>query len=281
MSWAKSIVHWQDSGRVFISVPFTWYLPKAKTLCTWYKDAGYYVYAGGPAVDLMPEYIRGVADQVGGEFHPSPLKRHNPHATFTSRGCIHNCGFCAVPKIEGELRELPPDKWIPAPIVCDNNLLATSQRHFDLVIDRLKGLKAVDFNQGLDVRSLNEHHIERLQELWLPQLRFAFDHTNMEARIVDVFRMVLNAGFAKRRLNCYIMYGYHDSPTDALHRANVIKSLGIKSFVQRFQPIEGEHALVKDSWVGPEWTDQEMHRFQRYWCRQAWLSKIPYAEFTG
>lgn len=279
MGWAKSIVHWHDNGRVFISVPFTWLLPKVRTLCSWYKQAGFYVYVGGPAADLMPEYLQAVADQIGGKMQPLPLKRHNPDATFTSRGCPNQCEFCAVPRIEGELEEL--DEWRPAPIICDNNLLATSRRHFDVVIDRLKPLKAVDFNQGLDIRLLNNYHIERLQELWLPKLRFAFDHTNMEAIVVAAIEMVLKAGFAKRRLSCYIMYGYRDSPDDALYRANIIKSLGIKPFLQRFQPLQGEQALIKDSYVGPGWTNEEMHRFQRYWCRQNWFSKIPYAEFTG
>lgn len=149
------------------------------------------------------------------------------------------------------------------------------------MVDRLKGLKSVDFNQGLDVRLLDNHHIERLQELWLPKLRFAFDHVNMESQVVSAIVMVLNAEFAKRRLGCYVMYGYNDTPDDALYRAGIIKSLGIKPFLQRYQPIQGDCALVKDSWIGPGWDAEEMHRFQRYWCRQNWFSKIPYAEFTG
>lgn len=230
-------------------------------------------------MQLMPRYLMGVADDVGGEMYPLPLTRHNPDATFTSRGCIRRCKFCAVPKIEGELRELPD--WIPAPIVCDNNLLATSMKHFDLVIDRLKPFKFVDFNQGLDARLLTAHHIERLQELQLPRLRFAFDHMSVEAKVMDALDRVLAAGFARRRLSCYVMFGFDDTPEDAMYRAEAIKARGIKPFLQRFQPIEGEECLTKDSWVGPGWTGEEIHRFQRYWNRQNWFSKIPYAEFIG
>jgi hypothetical protein len=279
MSWSKSIIHWREGEQVFVSVPFTWYLPLAKKLCTWNKDAGIYVRVGGPAVDLMPEYLHDMADEIGGEMYPLPLGRHNPDATFTTRGCIRRCRFCAVPKIEGEFREL--NDWIPAPIVCDNNLLASSRQHFDNVIDRLKGFRGIDFNQGLDARLLNNHHIERLQELRLPKLRFAFDHISVESTVMDAIDHVLKAGFAHRRIGCYVMFGFEDSPEDALYRAEIIKAKGIKPFLQRYQPIEGEQALKKNSWVGPGWTDKEMARFQRYWCRQNWLSKIPYKEFTG
>lgn len=279
MSWSKAIIHWREDTRVNISVPFTWYLPTARRLCEWNKQAGLYVCAGGPAVDLMPHYLADVADEVGGEMYPLPLTRHNPDATVTTRGCIRHCGFCAVPKIEGSFRELVD--WIPAPIVCDNNLLASSRSHFDRVIDTLKRFPGIDFNQGLDARLLNSHHIARLQELRLPRIRFAFDHISDEAKTMDAIDRAVAAGFAHRRLGCYVMFGFDDSPEDALYRAEAIKAKGIKPFLQRYQPIEGDGALVKDSWIGPGWTSEEMHRFQRYWCRQNWLSKIPYAEFEG
>jgi len=279
VSWSKAIVHWRQDDQVFVSVPFTWYLPLAKRLCKWNKDAGLFVHAGGPAVDLLPDYLAPVVDDIGGEMYPLPLSRHNPDATFTTRGCVNKCRFCAVPKIEGEFREL--SDWIPAPIVCDNNLLAASKRHFDRVIDSLKRFKGVDFNQGLDARLLNDHHVDRLQELRLPKIRFAFDHISAESTTMGAIDRVIKAGFARRRISCYVLFGFEDSPEDALYRAKAIKAKGIKPFLQRYQAIEGERALQKDSWIGPGWTDKEMHRFQRYWCRQNWLSKIPYEEFQG
>jgi hypothetical protein len=260
-------------------VVFTWHLPDARKLCAWNHQAGFRVHAGGPAVDLMPVYLVDVTSETGGRMHPLPLSRHNPGATFTSRGCVNRCPFCAVPIIEGEFREL--DDWIPAPIVCDNNLLASSRKHFDTVIDRLKAFDGVDFNQGLDARLLNSHHIERLQELHLPVLRFSWDHIEEETVIMDTLRRVLAAGFPKRRVHCYILFGFNDTPEDALYRAETVKALGIKPFMMRYQPL---NALKKDQYdtncMG-NWKEKEMARFQRYWCRQNWLSKIPYAEFVG
>lgn len=277
MNWSKSIIHWRDDDYVFVSVVFTWHLPLAYKLCRWNSEAGLKVWAGGPAVELMPHYLVDVTEESCGDMYPLPLNRHNPDATFTTRGCIRKCSFCAVPKIEGEFRELKD--WVPAPIICDNNLLASSRKHFDFVIDKVKCFKGVDFNQGLDARLLKSYHIERLQELRLPKLRFAFDDISQESKTMDAIDRVLKAGFAHRRLSCYVLFGYDDTPDDALYRAEAIKSKGIKPFLQRYQPIQGELALVKDSYIGNVWTDKEMKRFQHYWCRQNWLSKIPYAEY--
>lgn len=251
----------------------------AKTLASWYKQAGKYVFIGGPAVDLMPEFVHDVADQVGGQFTPAPLKRHNPDATFTSRGCINKCPFCAVPIIEGELKELAT--WDPAPIICDNNLLATSQKHFDKVIDSIKQFKQVDFNQGLDIRMLNTHHIERLQELRLPKIRIAFDNIKMASLVIKTIDKLLMAGFPKSRINCYVLINFDDNPNNALDRIELLKAKGIRAFPQRFQAIQGKEAFTKNSWIDPGWTQKELARFQRYWSRQKYFSRIPYDEFVG
>jgi hypothetical protein len=156
MSWRGGFAEWTEDHTAYLSVPFTWSLPAVYQRAAWLRAEGYRVRAGGPAVSLMPGYLADVAE-IGGEVDALP--HHNPEATFTSRGCPRRCPFCAVPRIEGELREL--DDWPARPIVCDNNLLACSRAHFDRVVDRLKPLAGVDFNQGLDARLLTAYHAER------------------------------------------------------------------------------------------------------------------------
>lgn len=289
MTWAKNIIHWRDEDYLNISVVFTWHLPKARILCAWNQQAGIRVQAGGPAVDLMPDYLADVAE-CGGQMFPLPLSRHNPDATFTTRGCIRKCLFCAVPKIEGEFREL--DDWIPAPIVCDNNLLAASRKHFNHVIDRLKPFDNVDFNQGLDVQLLKDWHLDRLRELKNVRIRFAWDWVNMESLVMDAIDRTLAAGIPKSRINVYALIGHKDTPTDALYRLQTLKAKGITPNPMRYQPLD---TLVKDSHVARGWADpknskghrikttdlRSIPRMMRYWSRQNWLSKVPYADFVG
>jgi hypothetical protein len=270
--WPKKTITWVERDKAFVSVPFTWNLPRAYSTCVWLKQEGYEVNAGGPAVSLMPEYLKDVA-HIGKEINALP--HHNTMATFTSRGCIRSCSFCAVPKIEGELRELK--EWEPKPIVCDNNLLACSQRHFDSVIDRLKPIQGVDFNQGLDARLLTDHHVDRLKELSLALVRFSWDNIASESIVIDSIKRMIAAGFPKGRIRVYVLFGFNDSPDDALYRFETLKKLGLpKNNPQRYQPLD---ALTKNEYVAPNWTHRELQRFMRYWSEQRWLSKVPFNEF--
>ncbi len=267
MSWLKGIVEWDGAGVVNISVPFTWLLPLASRRCQALTNLGYRVRVGGPAVALRPDYIR--CGEVGGD-EPTALAHHNPLATFTSRGCVRQCAFCAVPRIEGDLREL--DTWASKPIVCDNNLLACSERHFDRVIDSLKGISGVDFNQGLDARLLTAHHIERIRELSLYAVRFSWDNISDEAALMDAIRQ-----FPKRLTRVYVLIGFDDTPDDALYRLEALKALGIRPNVQRYQPLT---ALRKNEYVAPGWTEGELRRFARYWNRLRHLEHIPFVEYA-
>ena len=203
------------------------------------------------------------------------LEHHNLSATFTTRGCIRQCSFCAVPKIEGEFREL--DSWDPKPIVCDNNLLASSNKHFGKVIDSLKPFVGVDFNQGLDIRLLSSYHIERLQELDRPMIRFAWDDVKDEAAFVDAINQMVSAGFAKSRISVYVLIGWNDSPEDALYRFVTLRDvLRIVTFPMRYQSLT---SLKYNDYVAPGWTDAELKKMMRYWSGQRFFRAVPYDEF--
>jgi len=206
---------------------------------------------------LMPNYLAEIAEVNGAGV--DALWRHNPDATFTSRGCIRKCEFCAVPKIEGDLVEL--DEWEPKPIVCDNNLLACSKAHFDTVIDRLKGIERVDF-QGLDARVLTEYHAARLTELDLGVIRVAWDETATEKSTWRGIYRLLGAGIPKRRVRVYVLIGFRDDPADALYRLERIRGAGLLPCPQRYNPLK---AMSRDSHVGSGWMDSELTRFMRYW----------------
>jgi hypothetical protein len=179
VGWRKGIAAWRMGKALYLSVPFTWLLPEARRMAREHHGP---VYAGGPAVDLMPGYLSASA-VIGDPCPVPPLAMHNPLATFTTRGCPNRCSFCAVPRIEGPFRELAD--WPVRPIVCDNNLLASSRRHFDTVIDRLKALPWVDFNQGLDARLFTPPHARRIAELKAAKVRFAFDSVASESAVAD------------------------------------------------------------------------------------------------
>ncbi len=270
--WSKRIIEWTQGSTAYLSVVFTWHLPQAYQRAAHYAAAGYTVRAGGPAVALMPDYLASIA-QIGG--HVPAVHRHNPAATFTSRGCPRQCAFCPVPILEGDLVELTD--WHPQPCVVDNNLLACSNAHFDRVVDRLKPLPHVDFTQGLDARFLTTHHAQRLAELRLHRIRLAWDRTRYENQVHTAIQRLRTAGIPKKTIRVYVIFGFHDSPDDALYRFNTLKRhWGIDPIPMRYQPLTG---TKKNAYVDPGWTDRELRKMQSYWWRTRWYGSIPYEQF--
>lgn len=269
-TWKKDIVKWSASPFLYLSVVFTWLLPKAEAIARAWDGP---VIAGGPAVYLMgapwaDETYKGCAMNV--------LALHNLDATFTTRGCIRSCPFCAVPKIEGEFREL--ESWKPAPIICDNNFLAASKKHVERVIDSLVGIRNVDFNQGLDARLFTRWHADQISRLKLPFVRFAFDHISQEGVVADAVKLARNTGVAKNRMSVYVLVGFNDTPDDARYRLEFVRSLGIRPWPMRYQPLD---SIKKNSCVGSAWTRDELAKMVRYYSRLNWTSKIPYDEFNN
>jgi hypothetical protein len=271
--WPKGILEHQTGDTVRLSIPFTWNLRDAYQRAAWHDANGLRVLAGGPAVNLMPDFMAPVAEV--GHHWENAVQYHNPDATFTSRGCVRRCKFCAVPRAEGAFREL--DDWPLAPIVCDNNFLAASDAHFDRVIDRLKPIahRGIDFNQGLDARLMTPYRAGRLAELRC-LARLAFDHLSVEGAFLSAFQMLRDAGFPLHKIRCYVLIGYDDTPEDALYRLELVRSLGIKPFPGRYQPLD---ALAKNAYVHPNWTAFELRRYQSYWSRLHYHSHIPFEEY--
>jgi hypothetical protein len=265
--WRGGFAEWTEGDTAFLSVPFTWELQDAYQRAVWLRAEGYHVRAGGPAVSLMPDVLAGVAE-LGGDVNALP--HHNPDATFTSRGCIRRCPFCAVWRVEGELREL--DDWEPKPIVCDNNLLACSQKHFDTVVDRLKPVAGIDFNQGLDARLLTKHHADRLAELDCI-VRLAWDHIDTGNAFMAAYETLRRAHIPKSRIRVYVLIGYQDTPEDAWFRLRTVWNLGVKPNPMRYNPLD---AMMRDAYVGEHWSDDLLRQYMRYWANLVYVAGVPF-----
>lgn len=266
--WRKGIVRWQVGKTLYLSVPFTWLLPEAELIAKQHKGK---VIAGGPAVKLM-----GAEDwaETPDECPYDTLAMHNPLATFTTRGCPNRCQFCAVPKIEGGFREL--ESWKPAPVVCDNNILASSKKHFERVIDSLMPFPYADFNQGLEARRFTAWHADQLAKLDRVMVRFAFDSVKAERPLAAALEIARNAGL--RDFRVYVLIGFKDTPEDALYRLEWVRQQKIFTTAMRYQPID---CLRKDSYVGAGWTARELRRMARYYNRLTWLGHVRYNEFRA
>jgi hypothetical protein len=257
-AWPKKIVQWKSDGTVYLSVPFTWMLDEAKEYA---KSVPFEVKIGGPALMERNE-CEGF----------EPLKLHNQFATFTTRGCPNRCEFCAVPVLEGDLKEIKDFR--PAPIICDNNFLAASISHIKRVVDAIKKYAFVDFNQGLEARRFTPEKAEILSHLKC-KVRFSFDHVNCESMVKDAVGLCREK--TTKDIGVYVLIGFDDTPDDAHYRLEKVRSWGVRPNPMRYQPL---NAKKKNEYISENWTEVELKRTMRYYSRLNWLSKIPYDEFN-
>jgi hypothetical protein len=243
------------------------------------------VRAGGIYATLMPDHLKsafpdldvhkGLYDEIERYMPDYEIleevenwKGWDTSILFTSRGCIRNCPFCVVPKIEGRLRSnasdvkyqiLPGHKKVT---IWDNNFLASPdwKRVIDLLVQL--GLR-VDFNQGLDARLIDEEKAKILADLKMPFLRMAFDSVREKKAITNSVDLLADAGFKRRSLMFYVLYNFHsnrrgmkDTPSTFLERIRyVLDDLGCTCYPMRYEP---PNSLEKNRFVSPEWTPDQL-----------------------
>jgi hypothetical protein len=123
--------------------------------------------------------------------------------TFASRGCPVGCWFCIVPKLEGLTFTLNWD-FLPAPILCDNNLSALPDDFQDHILARYAatGVKLADCNSGFEPRTFTEETYERWRPHYKGAWRFAFDVMSEERtceRMMGILRVGIRAPEARLR----------------------------------------------------------------------------------
>jgi hypothetical protein len=173
------------------------------------------------------------------------------------------------------LKEL--QNWEPRPVVCDNNLLASSRTHFDKVIDSLKRFDRVDFNQGLDASLFTSYHAGRIAELKGCKVRFSLDDTDDRADVAAAIDTAINAGL--KDIGIYVLIGFDDTPEEAQSNLEWVRQRGIRPNPMRFQPLDGDCSLIKDSYVAPGWTKDQLRNIVRYYSRLRFLEHIPFGDY--
>jgi hypothetical protein len=266
IEWPKKETTWIIDKTLFISIPFTWRLPVVRKFLLQKQLFSDKVVIGGPAVKLMPSYFDDFdCVKTGGEWH-GVLQRVNNLATQTTRGCTNQCGFCAVPKTEGKFCEL--DDWPDLPVLCDNNLLASSQLHFDKVCDRLEKHTWCDFNQGLDCRLMTDYHAERLARLPNAIVRLALDRLQESSQWEKAFSLLMKYKFPKSRMRSYVLFGYKSGIADAWDRCNFVDSHGVLPCPQFFHPLNSmTYNAVMPCHQEYGWTEKEKNRMMQFWYK--------------
>lgn len=222
-----------DPDIVYSSIVFRKNRHMADGLSFYYPEAE--IDVGGSGYDLakeLPPWIESMSPDYG--LYPEC----DYYLGFTTRGCIRRCHFCIVHEKEGDFRKVRDVSDICTGhdfkncVLMDNNILADKQ-HFLETSDWLRSHDiAVDFNQGLDARLMDEEIAQTLASLRaFRSWRIAFDSMAYRDDVIRAIGLMRDAGISlKHDLMCYVYCHSDENVDDAVARCRILKEEGVTAF---------------------------------------------------
>ena len=185
---------------------------------------------------------------------------------FLTRGCPRGCGFCHVKAKEGLKSHKVADLsefWNGQKkiVLCDPNILACKD-HPELLQQLIDSKAKVEFNQGLDIRLINDRNIELLKQIRLEGIHFAFDRYQDKDIIEPKLRAFAEkTGFNKNkgRVMVYILTNFDTTLEQDIYRIQLCRELNFSPYPMIY---DKEHA------------DPIYRKLQR-WCNNFIFWKCP------
>lgn len=227
-------------------------------------------------VEMAREYARYKNVQIGGtgwdtvKKLPYEIDSVKPkiNIDFASRGCIRDCSFCIVRDKEGPVRADRDiyDIWDGISkkiILLDNNILAIP-KHFELVCGQAQKENLwLDFNQGLDVRLVDDKVANILSKTKLKEIRFALDDVGMISMFGRKLK-ILRKHLPNKYFFVYVLSGYNSTFEEDLERLEFLKKEKCRPYLMRHEKVNGNKKYI------------ELAR----WVNQPYLfAKYSFAEF--
>lgn len=185
---------------------------------------------------------------------------------FLTRGCPRGCSFCHVASKEGRCSVKVADLsefWRGQKniVLCDPNILAYPG-HIELLQQLADSGSRVNFNQGIDIRLVNDENLELLKRIKLDSIHFAFDRWQdkdiIEPRLRE-FAYKTGYNKDKGRVMVYILTNFDTTIEQDIYRIQLCREL-------KFSP----YPMIYDK----EHADPVYKQMQR-WCNNFIFWKVP------
>ena len=192
---------------------------------------------------------------------------------FLTRGCPRSCSFCHVAAKEGRCSRKVADLnefWRGQKniVLSDPNILACPD-HMELLQQLVESKSRVEFNQGLDIRLVNDRNLELIKKIRLDGIHFAFDRWQDKDIVEPKLReFARTTKFDKDhgRVMVYILVNYDTTIGQDLYRIQLCRELKFSPFPMIY---DKEHA------------DPIYKKLQR-WCNNFIFWKVPtFEEYKG
>jgi hypothetical protein len=224
------------------------------------KHGGVEVYDKSRDTQLPPEVERMFPDY-------SIYPEFDFAVSMTSRGCPRNCPFCHVCAKEGRASRKVADVkdfWAGQRHieVLDPNITACREKR-ELFRQYRETGATITFNQGLDIRCIDEEDIDDINNMKIEQLHFAWD--NPEDRLKERF-----AHFAARYRRAhkgmvYVLTNFGSTMQENLDRIYTLRDLHFDPFVMIYdKPNAPEEIRKLQRWCNNKWVFKKVERFEDY-----------------
>lgn len=219
--------------RAYASCVFTWHAKRAQGL-----PLG--IDIGGPGLNLKSE-LPAEIEHIMPDYDLYPNIDFS--MGFTSRGCIRQCPWCIVPRKEGFIRPWASidefwDRRHRKIKILDNNFLAQAAPH--IILQRLVDEQVeVDFNQGLDIRLVDERIAFYLSQVKAKTLRFSFDDIAYEQELRQAVKLLLENGIRIRKLSFYVLFGFQ-SDDHIIERMKLLGELNVDVYPMAYRGPDGK-----------------------------------------
>lgn len=200
---------------------------------------------------------------------------------YLTRGCPRKCPFCDVVNIEGDKSYKVANldqfwKGEKSIKLLDPNMLACKNR-IELLDQLIESRAWVDFTQGLDIRFMNDEVIEKIKQIKVKMIHFAWDNEKDSELIIknlEHFKKATNIEMRKTRV--YVLVNYGTDSNFNLYRIYKLKELGYDPFVMIYDRDKFVNKKTKRMYPINQllkiYTMEQIKHFKVCWKLQRWAN---------
>lgn len=215
----------------------------------------------------LPEEI----EHIYPDYSLYPLLTYDKAFGYLTRGCPRNCGFCHTTQKDGCLSHKVADLsefWNGQKniVLLDQNILACRD-HMDLLDQLIESKTKVEFNGGLDVRLVNERNIEKIRQIKINMIHFAFDRYQDKDIIVRKLKLFTEmTGYERHKVMVYVLCNYDTTVEQDLERIQICREMSLQPFPMIYDKEHADPVYRKmQRWCNP-FIFQNVPTFEEY-CR--------------
>lgn len=276
-----------EAEKVYFSCIFTWDIPAMISDIKLLQENKKDIEVGGPAATAMADYIQqetGIQPHIGLDQRFEHVPADDYEAVFTSRGCPRACHFCIVKSIEGTKMVEYDNFSIPTganPWVCDNNILATSPAHQQLMVEKFRNVKNLDINSGFDCRIFVKdpaRYYNLYSQLHLERWRFAYDKEEEREPVRICAEYLHSHGVRYSAISVFCLVGdSEDTFEKAKDRLQYLVDIDTSPYPMRYRPL---NTLTRE-YTPPGWDGNAMNVLFNYYGVPWFWRKYKFEEFQA